>query len=123
VFLTQTWTQIHVSSSPSEDLLFRAEHGAPSYAFSLTLMHDFTNGLHLSVMQQASDDMALMSDSGSYSLFSMQRTDLRLAQDFRLGGKKAMLALVLQNLGNPYQDGDWKFRFERRAMLTLKIED
>jgi len=123
VFLTQTWTQIHVSSSPSEDLLFRAEHGAPRYAFSLTLMHDFSNGLHLSVMQQASDDMALMSDSGSYSLFSMQRTDLRLAKDLRLGGKKAMLALVLQNLGNPYQDGDWKFRFERRAMLTLKIED
>ena len=123
VFLTQTWTQIHVSASPNEDLVFRAEHGAPRYAFALTLMHDFSSGLHLSLMQQASDEMALMSDSGSHMLYSMQRTDLRLAQDFRLGNKKAMLALVLQNLGTPYQDGDWKFRFERRAMLTLKIED
>ena len=53
----------------------------------------------------------------------MRRTDLRLAQDFLLGGKKTVVALVLQNLGAPYQDGDWKFRFERRAMVTLKIED
>lgn len=123
LFLTQTWTQIHVSASPNEELLFRAEHGAPRYAFSLTLMHDFASGLHLSLMQQASDEMALMSDSGDHALYSMRRTDLRLAQDFLLGGKKTVVALVLQNLGAPYQDGDWKFRFERRAMVTLKIED
>jgi len=30
---------------------------------------------------------------------------------------------VLQNMDDPYQDGDWKFRFYGRAMVTLRIEN
>jgi iron complex outermembrane receptor protein len=69
------------------------------------------------------DDVALLSISNSPWLFSMQRTDVRLAQDFRIAGKKAELSFVLQNLGEPFQDGDWKFRFNRRALISLKFED
>jgi iron complex outermembrane receptor protein len=53
----------------------------------------------------------------------MQRTDVRLAQDLRIAGKKAELSFVLQNMGEPFQDGDWKFLFNRRAMVSLKFED
>jgi hypothetical protein len=74
-------------------------------------------------MHQQVDDVALMSISDNKWLFSMQRTDLRLAQDLRIAGKKAEFAVVVQNLGEPYQDGDWKFRFKQRAMLNLKIEN
>jgi iron complex outermembrane receptor protein len=86
-------------------------------------MHRFAQGLQLSVMHQQADDVALMSISDNPWLFSMQRTDIRLAQDFRIAGKKAELSFVLQNLGDAYQDGDWKFQFNRRAMVTLKFED
>ena len=124
LFLTQTWTSIAVNASPGGgSTRFRTEHGAPRYAASLTLMHSFAQDLHLSLMHQVADDVALMSISDSPWLFSMQRTDVRLAQDLRIAGKKAELSFVLQNLGEPYQDGDWKFRFNRRAMASLKFED
>ena len=123
VFLSQTWTDIHVSTSTGNEAAYRTAHGAPRYAASLTLMHSFDAGWHLSVMHQQADDVALMSISDNKWLFSMQRTDLRLARDLRLGSKKAELGLVLQNLGDAYQDGDQKFRFRQQAMLTLKIEN
>jgi iron complex outermembrane receptor protein len=64
-----------------------------------------------------------MSISDNKWLFSSQRTDVRLAKDLLLGGHKAELGVVVQNLGNPYQDGDHKFLFQQRALLTLKIEN
>ena len=99
------------------------EHGAPRYAASLTLMHHFEGGWQLALMHQQADDVALMSISDSPYLFSMQRTDVRLAKDLVIGGHKAQLGLVVQNLGDPYQDGDYKFLFRRRAMLSLKIDN
>ena len=124
LFLTQTWTSMAVDASPGGgSTKFRTEHGAPRYAASLTLMHNVAQGLHLSLMHQVADDVALMSISNSPWLFSMQRTDVRLAQEFRMAGKKAELSFVVQNLGDAYQDGDWKFRFNRRAMVSLKFED
>ncbi len=124
LMLAQNWTTIAINASPSGgSTWFRTEHGAPRYAASLSLMHTFAQGLHLSLMHQVVDDVALLSISNSPWLFSMQRTDVRLAQDFRIAGKKAELSFVLQNLGEPFQDGDWKFRFNRRALISLKFEN
>jgi iron complex outermembrane receptor protein len=122
LLLSQAWTTIQVSNAPTVETRYRAEHGAPRYAASLALMHSFESGLHLSLMHQVSDDMALMSISDRKWLFSMARTDLRVAQDLRLGNNRAELALTVQNLAEPYQDGDWKFLFHHRALLSLKIE-
>jgi iron complex outermembrane receptor protein len=124
LLLSQTWTTIEVNASPGGDnARFRTEHGAPRYAASLTLAHRFAQGLQLSVMHQQTDDVALLSASDNKRLFSMQRTDVRLAQDFRIAGKKAEWSFVVQNIGQPYQDGDWKYLFNRRAMVSLKFED
>ena len=123
VQLTQTWTDIHANSAAGSNTRFRMEHGAPRYAASLALMHHFDRGWNLSVMQQVSEDLALMSTAGRGWLFSMKRTDLRLAKEFRLGGNQAELALTVQNMGDPYEDGDHKFLFNRRTLLTLKIEN
>ena len=123
VLFSQSWTDIHVNSAPSPNTAFRMEHGAPRYASSLALMHHFDQGWNLSVMQQTSDALALMSSSNQRLLYSMKRTDLRLAKEFRLGGNKAELSLTAQNLGDPYEDGDHKFLFKRRTLVTLKIEN
>jgi iron complex outermembrane receptor protein len=123
VLFSQTWTDIRVNSAPSNNSSFRMEHGAPRYASSLALMHQFDRGWNLSLMQQVSDDLALMSTSDRRWLFSMKRTDLRLAKEFRLGGAKAELSVTAQNLGDPYEDGDHKFLFNRRTLVTLKIEN
>jgi iron complex outermembrane receptor protein len=120
--LAQNWTTIEVHGSPGRETQFRAEHGAPRYAVSLALMHSFGQGTHLTLSHQQADDVALMSISDNKWLFSMRRTDLRLAQDLRLGGRRAELALVVQNMDNPYQDGDHKFYFQRQAYLSLKFD-
>ena len=123
VFFNQTWTDIRLDAAIGKESAYRTAHGAPRYAASVTLMHHFNEGWHLSLMHQQADDVALMSISDNHWLFSMQRTDVRLSKDLRLGNKKAELGVVLQNLEDPYQDGDQKFRFQHRAMLTLKIEN
>ena len=123
VFFSQTWTNILVESSASSDYWFRTAHSAPRYAASLSVMHTLDSGQQMSLLYQTADDVALMSISSNPWLFSMQRTDLRFAQPFRISRYRAELALTVQNIGAPYQDGDWKFYFDRRAMLTLKIED
>ena len=123
VFLSQTWTGIQVNSATGVESAYRTEHGAPRYAASAVLMHSFADGWHLSLMPQVADDVALMSISDNKWLYSMQRTDLRLARDLLLSGHRAQLGLVLQNLGNAYQDGDHKYYFTQRAMVQLKIDN
>ena len=123
LLLTQSWTHIQSTASLAGEPQFRMEHGAPRYAASLTLMHHFDGGWQLALMHSQADDVALMSISDSPYLFSMQRTDVRLAKDLVIGGHKAQLGFVVQNLGDPYQDGDYKFLFRRRAMLSLKIDN
>ena len=123
VFFNQTWTHISVDSSASSTYLFRTVHSAPDYAAALTVMHTLDTGQQLSLMYQTAQNVALMSISTNPWLFTMERIDLRFAQPFRISHYRAELALTLQNIGAPYQDGDWKFYFDRRAMLTLKLEE
>ena len=122
VFFSQTWTHIVVDSSLDGEVLFRTAHSAPSYASSLMLAHLFDSGWQVSASYQSADNVALNSISNSPLLASSQRTDLRVARPFHIGKTKVEAALVCQNLNVPYQDGDWKFRFEQRTMLTLKFE-
>ncbi|RFO95188.1 hypothetical protein DIC66_19445 [Rhodoferax lacus] len=122
LLFSQTWTTIQMETATGVESAFRTAHGAPRYAASLALLHSFDTGWHMSLLHSQADDVALMSISDNQWLYGMQRTDLRLAKDFRLAGQKAELGLTVQNLESPYQDGDHKFYFNRRAMLTLKIE-
>ena len=123
VFFSQTWTDISVDSSITGETLFRTQYAAPKYTDSLMLAHSFDDGWQLSVTRQAADSVALMSTSTNKWLWSMARTDVRLAKAFRIGRNKAEVALVVQDVNSPYQDGDWKFLFEQRTMVTLKIEN
>lgn len=123
LFFNQTWTDISVSALayPDADTLLRTVHGAPKYAASLTMMHTFPSGVSLTLMHQRAEEFALTSDNGR--LYSMGRTDVRGAKAFKIGATKAELALTLQNLDVPYLDGDKKFYFDRRAMVSLRFEN
>ena len=122
LYFSQTWTSIPVSNSLPGEILFRTQHSAARYASSLVLGHTLDNGVQVSVMYQAADDVALMSISNNPWLSSMQRTDLRVAREFKLGRSKVEAALTLQNLNSPYQDGDWKYLFQQRALFNVKID-
>jgi iron complex outermembrane receptor protein len=93
---------------------------APHLSTSIMLMQKLPQGVELSLMHQESGDSTLPS---SDERRSVSRTDLRLAKAFRLGANRAELSLTVQNLGSPYADFDPAFRFERRAFVTLRIEN
>jgi iron complex outermembrane receptor protein len=117
-----SWTTISGVAEPADVFdghPFRVTHGAPRSASSFSLMHVFQSGLHGAVMHSNAQDVALMSTNGK--LYSMARTDLRLAKPFRIGSNKAEIALTVQNIDVPYRDGDSKYFFDRRFFVSLQV--
>jgi iron complex outermembrane recepter protein len=115
VFFTEAWTDIAGSNR------FKTSHGAARHAATVAVMQQLPHQWSLSVLYQRTEDIGLM--SGSDRRYSFGRTDLRIGKQFRLGRSKAELAVTVQNLDVPYPDGDRKYAFDRRAMLSLRIEN
>ena len=93
---------------------------APKIASTLALFQKLPGGLDLSLMHYEGGVATL---HGSSPNIYMNRTDLRLGWPLRFGARKGELALVVQNLGQPYQDFDPAFTFQRRAFMTLQVEN
>ena len=123
VAFNQAWTNIKVNSLVDPSTEFRVVHAAPSASAALVVMHQFSNGLDLTVSHQATESIALMSDANRHQLYALSRTDVRLARTFRFATCKAEVALTVQNLVEPVRDGDQKFYFDRRTLLTLRFEN
>lgn len=122
VFFSQTMAEVSgmpPSTAWDDNHSYRVTHGVPQLAGSLVIMHTLDSGLELSAMYNHTNDVALMSTNGR--LYSMERTDLRVGKTFRMGRNKTELALTMQNLNMPYQDGDSKFYFDQRAMVTVRV--
>ena len=115
LIIGQTYTDIR-STDQSTAL------AAPELASTITFFQKLPGGIDLSVMHQDSGT-AVLPASGYDDRVAMTRTDLRLGWPLRVGKNKGEIAVVVQNLGSPYQDYDRKFRFERRAFITLRLEN
>lgn len=94
---------------------------APKVASSLTYLQKLPGGVDLSLMHQASGPVVLTGSSGIYP--AINRTDVRLSLPVQWGSTRGEVALVVQNLGSPYLDFDQLFTFERRAFVTLQLEN
>lgn len=95
---------------------------APKLASSITFFQKLPGGLDLSLMHQDSGTVTLQG-AGFLDQVAMTRTDLRLGLPLRFGPNRGELALVVQNLGAPYQDFSPNFQFQRRAFVTLRVEN
>ncbi|NDP39302.1 MAG: TonB-dependent receptor [Rhodoferax sp.] len=95
---------------------------APNRASSLTFFQKFPSGLDLSLMHQDTSEFKPHS-GGTDSKRTISRTDLRLGVPLRFGSNRGELALVVQNMGSPYTDQRKTFSFERRAFVTLQLEN
>lgn len=122
ILWSQTWTDISEPPpmDPQDGHAFRVQHSAPRLAGSLAVMHSLPSGVDLAWVYHQAQEGCLMSCDNR--LYSMERTDLRMAKRWRVGKARAELALTLQNINAPYQDGDSKFYFDRRGLLTLRLE-
>jgi iron complex outermembrane receptor protein len=99
-----------------------SSQAAPRMAWSLAYFQKLPGGLDFSLMHQDSG-IATTQGAGDADLSAMTRTDVRLGLPLRWGARRGELALVLQNLGAPYQDFAKVFQFERRAFVSLRIEN
>lgn len=95
---------------------------APKRASSITLFQKLPGNLDLSLMHQDSGTVTLQG-SNYESQVAMTRTDLRLGLPLRFGPNRGEVALVVQNLGQPYSDFDTPYQFQRRAFVTLRVEN
>ena len=121
IFWSQTWTHIESTASIDHVRMSRTEGSAAPRAASLAVFHSPAPGWELSLGYHMADGISLMSaDSGQR--YALQRTDVRLARAFRVGTNKSELALTVQNLGPASLDGDRKFYFDQRTLLTLRVD-
>ncbi|MEO8118136.1 MAG: TonB-dependent receptor [Rhodoferax sp.] len=95
---------------------------APKLASSITYFQKLPGGLDLSLSHQDSGTVTLQG-AGKDGQVAMTRTDLRLGLPLRFGANRGELALVVQNLGAPYADFSPNFQFQRRAFVTLRVEN
>ena len=95
---------------------------APELVSSMTYFQKLPGGIDLSLMHLDSGTKVLQG-AGANDKLAMTRTDLRLGFPLRFGRNRGELALVVQNLGTPYQDFQKNFYFERRAFVTLRVEN
>ena len=95
---------------------------APKLASSLTYFQKLPGGLDLSLMHQDSGTVTLQGASFRDQV-AMTRTDLRLGLPLRFGRNRGEVAVVVQNLGMPYADFSPNFQFQRRAFVTLRVEN
>lgn len=87
----------------------------------LMLMQTLPAGYSASVMYSESD--ASWFPAADSAQPAVRRTDLRLAKALRLGGQRAELSFVVQNLGGPYQDFMPTLRFYQQAYVMLRVEN
>lgn len=95
---------------------------APRLASTLSYFQKMTGGWNFSLMHQDSSTVTLQG-AGRDDQTAMTRTDLRVAAPVKLAGRAGELALTVQNLGSPYADFEPAFKFQRRAFVTLRIDN
>jgi len=115
--LSQTFANVLFPSPPTHPQL---ADSMPESASTLMLTQQLPFDLQLSVSHQYSKPFRLQSD-----LFKqyINRTDWRLAKTLRYGRHTGELALTVQNQGQPYADFAESFAFERRAFVTLRLDN
>jgi iron complex outermembrane receptor protein len=117
--LTFNQAYTRISSADPGDAL-----AAPRLASSITYFQKLPGGLDLSLMYQDNSTATLQGAGGdSGGQVAMTRADLRLARPLRIGANRGEIALVVQNLGSPYADFSPAFQFQRRAFVTLRLEN
>ena len=93
---------------------------APNLATTIAFRQKFSQGLELSLSHQHSDSLTFQ---GSGTVGSIRRTDVRVGLPLRWGQHRGDIALVVQNLGSANTDYRPDFLFQRRAFVTLRVED
>ncbi len=111
--LSQTYTHNGSRDAGTRD-------AAPRWATAAVLLQKLRSDLDLSLIWQNHSTETLQ---GSNQKYPLSRVDARLAKQLRWGAQRAEVALVVQNLGSGYRDFDPLFQFQRRAFVTVSLDN
>ncbi len=92
----------------------------PPLATALMLTHKLPGGIDVSLSHQDNKPMTMQ---GTGAVRAIRRTDLRVGMPLQWGRQRGDVALVVQNLGSPSPDFRHDFAFQRRAFVTLRVEN
>ncbi len=98
------------------------KYAAPKLASTLAFFQKLPHGMDLTLLHQNSGKVTPQGASDGAEV-AMKRTDVRVSAPLRVGRHRGELAVVVQNVGAPYQDFRPSFFFERRAFVTLSFEN
>ncbi len=93
---------------------------APNLATTIAFRQKLRQGMDLSFSHQHSAPLTLQ---GYGDRDAVRRTDVRLGLPLRWGQQQGELALVVQNLGPSNAHYRPDFLFQRRAFVTLRVEN
>jgi hypothetical protein len=99
-----------------------SEYAAPKHASTLGLSQTLPNGIELTVLHQNSSKFTPQATQTG-DMFARKRTDVRVSAPLQVGRHRGELAMVVQNLGGPYQDLRPQFTFQRKAFVTLTFQN
>ncbi len=99
-----------------------SEYAAPKHASTLGLSQTLPNGIELTVLHQNSSKFTPQATQTG-DMFARKRTDVRVSAPLQVGRHRGELAIVVQNLGGPYQDLRPQFTFQRKAFVTLTFQN
>jgi len=116
--LNQAYTDIGAAVGTGKGTSF----AAPKRASTLVYFQKFPNGLDFTLSHQDSGT-ATLAGAGLSSRQAFTRTDVRLGWPLRWGAHAGEVAVTVQNLGSPYQDYFVGHSFDRRAFVTLRLDN
>lgn len=94
----------------------------PATSYSLMFTQRLSQGIHLSLMRTHTDPVQEMPNNGVPGP-AVNRTDVRIAKDFRWGARKGEISYVVRNLGSSYPDFDPNFLFVKQAYVMLRLDN
>ncbi|MBE0473084.1 TonB-dependent siderophore receptor [Rhodoferax sp.] len=116
--VNQSFTKLAFPSPPTKQDL---RNTMPEAASNVFFSQQFPNGWGFSISHQNSNPFRLQR-TGEYKQF-ITRTDWRLSKTLHFGRRAGEIALTVQNQGAAQADFYKSFAFERRAYVTLRLDN
>jgi len=126
--LAHSFTQTRDAGGTARDAGRDLKRADPRHTFGGIVAHQFGHGIEGSIGYYYYDDMTPFGNSSDF-IRAYSRKDVRLAKKFKMAAQRGEIALVTQNVGEPYRDFMWdptkplqRNEFKRRTFVTLKTE-
>jgi len=113
-----SYTKLFFPNPPTKETLAST---MPESASSLFFSQQFSNGWTFSMSHQNSNPFRLQR-TGNYKQY-ISRTDWRLSKTLLVGRNAGEIALTVQNQGPAQADFYKSFAFERRAYVSLRLDN